>query len=200
MGVNVLTKGGIFMIFIGLASVVGLAVIIERFFVFLKSGKDVKNFVLKTKDLLMAKRYDEAIRQADAIKVPIAPMIRTLIINRSKPREDLEKLAQAEAQKELPLLEARLSTLNTVGTIAPLLGLLGTVAGMIKAFSVIAAGNVADSALAGHISEALITTASGLVVAIPCMIMYNYYERRVETIVNDLEVYSVELIALLKDS
>jgi len=200
VGINILTKGGFFMIFIGLASVTGLAIIIERFLVFLNSGKDITGFVLKIKDLLAAGRYDEALKHTDSSRLPISPMIRTLISHKDKTRSELEKLAQAEAQKEIPLLEKRLAALNTIGTVAPPLGLLGTVAGMIKAFSVISQGNVADAALAGHISEALITTASGLVVAIPCMIMYNFFERKVETIVNDLEVHAVELITIIKNN
>lgn len=195
---NILTKGGPFMYLILVASIVGLAIIIERFIIFAKSGKNNTGFILKIKEMVLTGRYTEALAVCDAVKLPVSTVVKSILVNRNKNREDLEKLVQAEAQREIPYLENRLTALNTIATIAPLLGLLGTVSGMIKAFGVLAKGNIADAALAGHISEALLTTAAGLLVAIPCIIAYNYFEKRLETLVNEMEIHSTELIDSVK--
>jgi len=198
---ELLIKGGVFMMLIFIASVVSMAIILERLIYLYRKGGKINSFIMKIKHLIgqgdSHEKIDEGFLLCDSISSPIAPIIRVILKNINRERDDIEKLAQAEAQKQIPQLEARLTALNTISSVSPLLGLLGTVTGMIKSFNVIAQGRVADAALAGGISEALLTTAFGLIVAIPCIIMYNYFARKVEEIVNDMEVYSLEIIDAL---
>jgi biopolymer transport protein ExbB len=113
-------------------------------------------------------------------------------------RDEMKEAVEDSANQEIPILEGNLSTLSTVGNITPLLGLLGTVFGMVKAFNVIAIMGVGKpEALAGGISEALLTTAFGLSIAIPTIVIYNYLSHRVDKLIRDMEVNCVELIDLL---
>ncbi|GAI61467.1 unnamed protein product, partial [marine sediment metagenome] len=111
---------------------------------------------------------------------------------------EMKEAIEDNANQEIPILERNLSTLSTIGNITPLLGLLGTVFGMVKAFNVIAVMGVGKpEALAGGISEALLTTAFGLSIAIPTIVVYNYLSHRVDKLIRDMEVDCVDLIDLL---
>ncbi|MEE9218674.1 MAG: MotA/TolQ/ExbB proton channel family protein [Acidobacteriota bacterium] len=113
-------------------------------------------------------------------------------------REEVKEAIQDAGRQEMPRLERYLGILGTLVGVSPLLGLLGTVGGMIKVFNVIAEVGVGRAnALAGGISEALITTVTGLVIAIPSLIMYNIFRGRAELIVVELERHSTELIRSL---
>jgi biopolymer transport protein ExbB len=113
-------------------------------------------------------------------------------------RDEMKEAIEDNANQEIPILERNLPTLSTIGNICPLLGLLGTVFGMVKAFNVIAVMGVGKpEALAGGISEALLTTAFGLSVAIPTIVIYNYLSHRVDKLIREMEVNCVELIDLL---
>ena len=120
-------------------------------------------------------------------------------LKHSRTQEDNREAVEDDEQLELPRLERYLPALATVTHIAPLLGLLGTVAGMIKAFAQIQnkQGLVNPSDLAEGISNALVTTAAGLTVAIPTLVVYNYYITRVENMVLEMEISSSELVELL---
>jgi len=110
----------------------------------------------------------------------------------------MKEAIEDSANQEIPVLERNLSTLSTIGNITPLLGLLGTVFGMVKAFNVIAIMGVGKpEALAGGISEALLTTAFGLSIAIPTIVVYNYLSHRVDKLIREMEVNCVDLIDLL---
>ncbi len=110
----------------------------------------------------------------------------------------MKEAIEDSANQEIPVLERNLSTLSTIGNITPLLGLLGTVFGMVKAFNVIAVMGVGKpEALAGGISEALLTTAFGLSIAIPTIVVFNYLSHRVDKLIREMEVNCVDLIDLL---
>ena len=115
--------------------------------------------------------------------------------------EQVEQLVQGEVTKELIGLEARLPMLDSMVTMCPLMGLLGTTIGMIKSFSVVSAVGMSDpSALAGGISEALINTATGLAVALPALLAFNYLTGQKEAILMDMERGLSEVMVLLKQS
>ncbi|MBL8992935.1 MAG: MotA/TolQ/ExbB proton channel family protein [Spirochaetia bacterium] len=193
-------KGGVMMIALVGASVLSIAIIIERSLYFyrhrLKEKDLVDTLIAKVTSPASAAQAAESLRLVSA---PLARLLEWLLLNyKSQSGEELEKNLELQAQKILPKLEERLPLLNTLGSIAPLLGLLGTVLGMIQAFSVMARGDVASASLAGGISEALLTTAGGLFVAIPCVLAYNIFSRRVDLILSQMEVESARLIAHLK--
>ena len=113
-------------------------------------------------------------------------------------REEIKEAIEDSANQEIPLLESNLSTLSTIGNIAPLLGLLGTVFGMIQSFNVITLMGVGNpEALSGGISVALLTTAFGLTVAIPTVAAHNYLSNRVEKLVREMEISCIDLLELL---
>lgn len=115
-------------------------------------------------------------------------------------REEVKEAVADEGRHEVPKLQKFLTTLGTIVGISPLLGLLGTVTGMIKVFNVISEiGTGQAGALSSGIAEALITTVAGLSVAIPSLVMYNYFQKKSEEIVIDLEGHSLEIIRKLFD-
>ena len=197
-----LAKGGIVMVAILIASIFALMIIIERLVYFSQFRRRPTQFLMlikeKTKGRITEEQAQEAITICEGYKSPIAILLKTIIKNRHESKEFIEKQLLADSQKIIPQFERWLIPLNTVGSISPLLGLLGTVIGMIKSFMVIAKGDVASVSLAAGISEALYTTAFGLIVAIPCIIFYNFFSKKVDSIVNEMEIYSGEFLNFIK--
>jgi biopolymer transport protein ExbB len=129
---------------------------------------------------------------------PVARVLAAGLEARTLPREDMENVLQEAILKEIPRLERFLSTLGMLAAIAPLLGLLGTVTGMINVFHVITLQGTSDPRLmSGGISEALVTTMLGLSVAIPLMLLHNILNRSVERLVGDMEEQSVSLVNIV---
>jgi biopolymer transport protein ExbB len=127
--------------------------------------------------------------------------VQAALLKRDLPLADLREALQEVAQLQVPRLEKNLSILATVGYIAPLLGLLGTVTGMIRVFQTVnlARGTVPVGELAGGIWEALLTTAGGLVVAIPVYVAYNFLVSRMNGAVQDMERAGIEMVQILKE-
>lgn len=195
---DLLKPGGMVMFPLLLCSVLALAIIIERFWTLRASRLAPKELVnelwgwIKRKEL-NSKRLKE-LREA----APIGRVFAAGLINAKHGREIMKESIQEEASHVVHEMERFLTALGTIAVIAPLLGLLGTVIGMIKVFAQLqleGAGNAA--ALAGGISEALITTAAGLTVAIPALIFHRYFLRRVDEIVVDMEQDSLRLVEIL---
>lgn len=196
---NVIIKGGILMIPIALCSIVALAIIIERFISLRRASIDTREFMDTMRQVLRQNRMHDAVEICDEVDAPIARIMRAGILKYNRTKEDIREAIEDAGHLEIPRLERYLSALATCANIAPLLGLLGTVAGMIKAFAQIQAlkGQVNPSDLAEGISNALVTTAAGLTVAIPTLVAYNYFVTRVENMILEMEISSSELIELL---
>jgi biopolymer transport protein ExbB len=196
---DVIMKGGILMIPIGAVSIVALAIVIERFWSLRRASIDTREFMDTMRQVLRQNRMQDAVEICDEVDVPIARIMRAGILKYNRTKEDIREAIEDAGHLEIPRLERYLSALATCANIAPLLGLLGTVAGMIKAFAQIQAlkGQVNPSDLAEGISNALVTTAAGLTIAIPTLIAYNYFVTRVENMILEMEMSSSELIELL---
>jgi biopolymer transport protein ExbB len=197
-------KGGVMMVVLVATSVVSLAIIFERALFYWRSRINGAKLILDLKDAIREPAFREEInagvRLCEKYKSPLARICRFILEHfRTLSTEEMNRLLELEVQKELPALESKLLLLNTFGLLAPLMGLLGTVLGMIKAFSVMAKGDVASSALAGGISEALLTTAGGLFVAIPCVLAYNLFTRRVDVVIGEIELHTAELLEHLRN-
>ncbi len=195
---DLLKPGGIIMFPLLLCSVLALAIIIERFWTLRVSRLAPKSLVndlwgwIKKKEL-NSKRLRELKEAA-----PIGRVLAAGLVNAKHGREIMKESIQEEASHVVHEMERFLTALGTIAVIAPLLGLLGTVIGMIKVFAQLqleGAGNAA--ALAGGISEALITTAAGLTVAIPALIFHRYFLRRVDEIVVDMEQDALRLVEIV---
>jgi len=196
---EIIFKGGILMWPIMITSVVALAITIERFFSLRRATIDTREFMDTMRSILRQNRIQEALTICDETQGPIARIIKAGVLKHDRPKADIREAIEDAGNLEVPRLERYLPALATCANIAPLLGLLGTVAGMIKAFAQIQfkQGQVNPSDLAEGISNALVTTAAGLTVAIPTLILYNYFTTRVENMVLEMEVSSSELVDLL---
>ncbi len=197
--VDIIVKGGILMWPIMLTSVIGLAIIIERLFALRRASIDTREFMDVMRQMLRQNRIREAIEICDEAQVPVARIMKAGILKHNRSKEDIREAIEDAGRFEVPRLERYLSALATCANIAPLLGLLGTVQGLIKAFAQIQlkGGQVKPSDLAEGIGNALITTAAGLTVAIPILVIYNYLVSRVDNMVLEMEISSTELIELL---
>jgi len=195
---DVFGKGGFLMYPIFICSLVAVTIFFERMF-YLKSIKTKsKKFVLRVNDLVKKGSIELAISACRKSPTPISKIMLAGLMKFGQGRDEMKEAIEDNANQEIPILERNLPTLSTIGNICPLLGLLGTVFGMVKAFNVIAVMGVGKpEALAGGISEALLTTAFGLSVAIPTIVIYNYLSHRVDKLIREMEVNCVELIDLL---
>ncbi len=196
---EVIFQGGIIMFPILGCSVVALAITIERFFTLRRARIDTREFMDTMRTVLRQNRTQEAIEICDETDGPIARIMKAGILKHNRSKEDIREAIEDAGHLEIPRLERYMSALATCAHIAPLLGLLGTVAGMIKAFAQIQTlqGQVNPSDLAEGISNALVTTAAGLTVAIPTLVVYNYFISRVENMILEMEISSSELVELL---
>jgi len=196
---EILVKGGVLMIPIGLVSIIALAILIERLISLRKIRINAEAFSERVRYLLSTQRVDDAIVLCDQTPGPIAAITRAGLRKHNRPREEIKDAIETAAESEVYHLERYLGWLGTIAAIAPLIGFLGTVTGMIRAFLQIQTlgGNVDASVLAGGIWEALITTAAGLSVGIPALIFYNWLQGKVELHVFEMRERSSELMDLL---
>lgn len=195
---ELIQKGGITMYPIILLSVIALAVFLERFISLRKEKYVPKAFYEQLVSLLKKKNINEAVEVCKANKSALARISETIITNTDLPLSRLLEVAEESGRSEASKLDKFLPSLQTIVAIAPLLGLLGTVLGMIKIFDVIALqGTGSAEALSSGIAEALLTTAAGLVVAIPAQIFYFIVKARADTIGAALEKASSDVMNLL---
>jgi len=196
---EIMDKGGILMWPILACSIIGLAIVIERFVSLRRATIDTREFMDTMRQVLRQNRIQDAVTVCEDTDAPVARILKAGILKHNRPKEDIREAIENAGHLEIPRLERYLSALATCASIAPLLGLLGTVQGMIKCFAQIQnkRGQVNPADLAEGISNALITTAGGLSVAIPLLVLHNYFVSRVDNMVVEMEISSSELIELL---
>lgn len=199
---EVIAKGGPMMYFIMACSVIAFAVVIERMLKLHSIRTDWVHFLSQMRSLVEKGDILGAVRICENTPGPIARICKAVLLKHDRPKAEIKEAAEDAAVHEIPVLERRLPILATIAHISPLLGLLGTVLGMIKAFHKIqeltAMGRPVDPGqLAAGIWEALITTAFGLLVAIPTFVAYNYLVNRANNIVTDMERSATDLVNLL---
>ena len=195
---ELIQKGGITMYPIILLSVIALAVFLERLISLRKEKYVPKAFYEQLVSLLKKRNINEAVEVCKADKSALARISETIITNTDLPLSRLLEVAEESGRNEAAKLDKFLPSLQTIVAIAPLLGLLGTVLGMIKIFDVIALQGTGNAeALSSGIAEALLTTAAGLVVAIPAQIFYFSAKARADAIGVALEKASSEVMNLL---
>lgn len=195
---DLLKPGGMVMFPLLLCSVLALAIIIERFWTLRVNRLAPKALTNELWGWIKRKELNSKKLRELKEAAPIGRILAAGLVNAKHGREIMKESIQEEASHVVHEMERFLTALGTVAVIAPLLGLLGTVVGMIKVFAQLqleGAGNAA--ALAGGISEALITTAAGLTVAIPALIFHRYFLRRVDEIVVDMEQDALRLVEIV---
>jgi biopolymer transport protein ExbB len=195
-------KGGIVMWPILLCSILGLAVVIDRYIVIRKARINVPAFMVRIRGFIKKKDISGAISYCMEEKSPIANVVRKGLKKYRLGHERVKESIENAGNQEISKLEKGLPILASVSGIAPLLGFLGTVTGMISAFMTIQdlQGSVSPSDLAGGIWEALITTAFGLFVGIPALALYNYFLSAVKKLVNEIEMVANDVVDVVQDT
>jgi len=201
---QVFLAGGPVMWPILLCSIFALAIILEKFWYLHKISIDTQEFLKKILDKM--KRHDtkEALQICDNTKSPIANILKAGILKYDRPRPQIIEAIEDASLYEIPRIEKSLTTIATIAHVSPLLGLLGTVTGMVRCFQTIQSKTtslhpVSPGDLAGGIWEALLTTVAGLVVAIPTFVIYNYLVHRINSFILEMEKASTELVNFLTE-
>ena len=189
---NIIMECGITMWVILLCSVLAVFIFIGKWFQFHRAQINVRELVSGLVNVLRRDGMIEALSLCDNTPGPVARIL-TAAIQAYQNEDDIRQAIDDAVLVELPRLESHLNVLGTIAKTAPLLGLLGTVYGMYETFSAMR-NSMAVNDLSGGISIALVTTMAGLVLAIPCLIAYNYLVARVETFCIEMEKASSEII------
>jgi len=170
-------------------SLLGLTFIIERYIALTKARINVNEFLTRIrKALLVNRNVKEAIKVCEQYKGPVASVMKAGLLRYGHSREDIEKTIENAALFELDRLERGMGVLATTANVSPMLGFLGTVTGMIKSFATLAAEGLTNPGkVAAGISEALITTATGLIIAIPVQLAFNWYTTKINKYVREIE-------------
>lgn len=197
-GLELISRGGPLMIALLICSVLAFAIIIERIVALRRSRVLRIDILMEVEIALKKKDLVAAMELAKSSPSCMTRIAEVAIINSDKSREDLKSSIEEAGRMEVPRLEKFMTILQTITVISPLLGLLGTVTGMINVFqTIVSKGTGNANVLAGGISEALLTTAAGLSIAIPTLIFYNFFNKRIEHLIVEMEHLSVTLFELL---
>jgi len=196
---EIVIAGGWVMLPIILCSVVAVAIILERLWT-LKPGRVVpRDLSRQVWEWVSSNQLNHQHIQELRASSPLGQILAAGLTNRQRDRATMKEAVEDTGRHVVHELERYLNTLGTIAAVSPLLGLLGTVTGMIRTFSALTSGGAGDpAALAGGISEALITTAAGLMVAIPALIGYRYLRGRVDVLVVQMEKEAIGLVAALQ--
>lgn len=197
--VDILISGGPVMIPLGVVSLVALAIIIERLWVLRRKNYLRDETVSTLQHYLVSRQYKAATDYCTMNPGPFTHLVSALVANRFAPYDELKEILEDTGRRELMGLQRGLGALATIVGGAPLLGLLGTVLGMIKIFAVVAtAGSGITEGLASGIAQALITTAAGLIIAIPALFIHSYLEGRAVGLLSEVEAKIVEFLHLVR--
>ncbi|HOC42213.1 MAG TPA: MotA/TolQ/ExbB proton channel family protein [Thermoanaerobaculales bacterium] len=197
--VDILISGGPVMIPLGVVSLVALAIIIERLWVLRRKNYLRDETVSTLQHYLVSRQYKAATDYCMMNPGPFTHLVAALVANRFAPYDELKEILEDTGRRELMGLQRGLGALATIVGGAPLLGLLGTVLGMIQIFGVVAtSGSGLAEGLAAGIAQALITTAAGLIIAIPALFVHSFLEARAVGILSEVEAKIVEFLHLVR--
>ncbi len=195
---EIFLKGGPLMYPILACSVMAMTIFLERTWTYVRVRQGTLSLLREVENLVRKDKLDEAVIVCQRAGTPLARIFLAALRSAGKSREHIKGLVEEVGGREAAPLERYLGFLGTIATISPLLGLLGTVLGMINAFTILTIQGVGTPAtLGGGISQALITTAAGMSVAIPTILLHKYLASRAERIVAEMEEYSLHLVDLL---
>ncbi len=201
---QVFLAGGPVMWPILFCSIFALAIALEKFWHLHKIAIDTQNFLSKILEKMKRHETKEALQICDNTRSPIAKILKAGILKYDRSKQQIVEAIEDASLYEIPRIEKNLGALATIAHIAPLLGLLGTVTGMVRCFQTIQAKStsfhpVSPGDLAGGIWEALLTTVAGLIVAIPTFVAYNYLVNRINNFILEMEKASTELVNFLSE-
>jgi biopolymer transport protein ExbB len=195
---DLIIKGGIFMYPIIFCSIVALAIFLERLWVLRRKNIIPQDFVTNVEGLLKKQKISEAVFLCQNDVSSIAKIFLAGLRSTQKGMWLVKEAIEERGSREATILEKNVDILSTIANLTPLLGLLGTVSGMIKTFNAISVQGIGNPApLAGGIAEALITTATGLCIAIPTLVCYRFLKDKASTLIFEMEENSIRLVELM---
>ena len=196
--VDIVRAGGLLMVPIILCAIIAMGIVLERFWTLKKTRVIPEDLTSKVWGWVEKDALDQSQIQTLHQGSPLGQILAAGLINRDRDRVIMKDSIEDTGRHVVHEMERYLDTLGTIAAITPLLGLLGTVIGMVKVFTAITTHGVGNpTVLAGGIAEALITTGAGLSVAIPALIGYRYYRNRIDTLVIDMEKEAIKLVEAL---
>ncbi len=198
---QLLLDGGAVMWLIAIAAVIASVVFVLKTFQFHREEINAHELINGLENVLKRDGFVEAISLCDNTPGPVARVVGAAILAYQRGDKDLQQAVDAASLEEVPRLERYVGLIGTVGYIAPLLGFFGTILGMMKAFQTIHQTQsvyLSAAQLSGSVHMALITTAAGLAVAIPCYVAYNYLASRINTLALDIELASTEILGFFE--
>jgi len=199
--VDFFVQGGGFMWPILIALLFGLAIIGERAYSLINSSSDTNQFFEEVKTIYSDSGREQAIEFCENSPGPVASIFYAGLSKMEKTKEEVEKAVQNAGGLEMAFLEKNMIWINSVITIAPMLGFTGTVVGMIKAFEDIKMANdISPAVVAGGISQALLTTAFGLIVAMIMQVAQNFFVSMIDKLILDMEEQSIKIVEYLHSS
>ena len=195
---DLIVKGGIFMYPIIFCSIVALAIFLERLWVLRRKNIIPQDFVNNVEGLLNKQKISEAVFLCQNDMSSIAKIFLAGLRSTQKGMWLVKEAIEERGSREATILEKNVDILSTIANLTPLLGLLGTVSGMIKTFNAISVQGIGNPApLAGGIAEALITTATGLCIAIPTLVCYRFLKDKASSLIFEMEENSIRLVDLM---
>jgi biopolymer transport protein ExbB len=199
--IEYMQQGGPLMWLILFCSIVSCAVFIERQAYFHRASIRTGEFLRGMTVLIQSRNFSEALHESAGTPGPVARVVHAAIIHHESPRAELKDIVQEAGQLEVPKLEANLGLLSTVAFATPLIGLLGTVAGLIEVFVTISShsGFATSTDISKGIYQSLLTTAAGLAVSIPSFVACNYLSSRVNALMHDMERAGIEMVHMITE-
>jgi len=196
-GFEFILRGGFMMYPLLLSALIALTVIFEKFYSFFKAYSTGVTLTSELLQKVQQGKLAEAAAICKSRETPVTAVLQVGIENFAHPIAEMELAMKNEAEQWIPLLEKRIEVIDTVITAAPLMGLLGTITGMMASFRVLSEKGVNEpNAITGGVAEALIATATGLVIALVCLVAYNYLSARVKEFIYEVESVSSRLVEL----
>lgn len=184
-----------------LCSVTAVGIFLERLFSLHRASIPVGEMLRGLANILRKENYAEALQECATTPGPVARVAHAVILRHGAPRAELRDIAQEAGQLEVPKLERNMPLLSTIAYGTPLIGLLGTIIGLLNTFQEIAqqSGYATATDIADGVYEALLTTAGSLAVAIPAFIAYSYLSARINGLIHDMERAGIEILAILDE-
>jgi biopolymer transport protein ExbB len=196
---DLIDKGGLLIYPLFVLLFWGLGIIIYKSMTLRHDSIINPDIVKAVEKLVIEKKIPEATAYCKQNEVPMTRVLLAGVINYQKSEAELKEILEEAGRQEMPSIRSHLTALSTIASVSPLLGLLGTVVGMISVFTTLSQETTVNPAmLAGGISEALVTTAFGMVIAMPTLAFYNYFLNRMQLLVLEMERVSLRMAAILK--
>lgn len=199
---DLLVLGGPMMWPLLLCSVLAAAIIGDRCLSLARTQQHTRQLLSEVEGAVKRRKMGEALALCERARGPIAQIVRVALTKHGQPRDQIRQAIEDAGRREIPWLERHLAALGTIANVAPLLGLLGTTLGLVRCFHVMqvkaaALQPVGPADLAQGLWQALLTTSAGLAIAIPAIVTYNYFARRVQRTVWEMERAATDLLRLL---